>query len=86
MQLLILLLLIQYTNMNNPHEDMKNGLYYGQNKGFFPQISVFIHIKDSVAFAEGFYLLKGMLFATFTDTLYYSIEKNIFDNKKSSIC
>lgn len=82
---LILFLLAQCASMNNLHEDMKNGLYYGQNKGFFPQTAVFVHIKDTVAFAEGFYPLKGVLFATFMDTLYYSAEKNIFNSEKSSV-
>ncbi|MDD2687762.1 MAG: hypothetical protein PHI54_04845 [Bacteroidales bacterium] len=83
--ILVLWLFTQCRTMNYPCENIKNGLYYGQNKGFFPQTSVFVLIKDSVAFAEGFYPLKGMLFITFTDTLYYSAEKNIFNNEKSFI-
>jgi len=71
--------------MKYAHKSIENGLYYGQNKGFFPHTAVFIRIKGSIAFAEGFYPLKGMLFATFTDTLYYSEERNIFNNEISTI-
>lgn len=85
MKYLIIILFMIYSNTNNSSNNIKNGFYYGHNKGFFPQASVFIHIKDSVAFAEGFYPLKGVLLATFTDTLYYSTEKSIFNNEKSSI-
>ncbi|MDR0659812.1 MAG: hypothetical protein LBG19_03205 [Prevotellaceae bacterium] len=79
----ILLLSVQCSSMNYTYRNIENRLLYGQNKGFVPQPVVFVQINDSIAFAEGFYPLKGMLFATFIDTLYYSKEKNIFSNEKS---
>jgi hypothetical protein len=84
-KIFIVLLFTQCVSMNNQHINLTDGLYYGQNKGFIPQTSVFVNIKGPIALAEGFYPLKGMLFATFTDTLYYSEEKNSFDNEKSAI-
>ena len=85
LSLILVWSIIQCTNTAARCENIKNGLYYGHNKRFFPQTAVFVHIKDSLAFAEGFYPFKGMLFATFADTLFYSAEKNIFYNEKSRL-
>jgi hypothetical protein len=65
--------------------EISNGLYYGHNRGFFPQSIIYVNINDSLALVSGFYPLKGLIFSTFIDTLYYSKNKNMFFSNKSTI-
>lgn len=50
-------------------ETLQNGLYYGKNRGFFPQDHVFVHLQQDSAHVECFLQLKGKFFRTFNDTI-----------------
>lgn len=66
--------------------DLKDGFYYGRNKGFFPQNIVYITIKKDTAFVECFLPLKGQFFHTFSDTLILKkIETTLYLSEKSNV-
>ena len=75
-------------NGNNiGNTELKDGFYYGQNKGFFPQIIVYLKIKKDTAFVECYLPLKHEYFHTFSDTLILNkMEASLYSSKKSSIC
>ena len=54
---------------NNKNMNFKKGLYYGRNKGFYPQNIVYVRIGKDTAIVECYLPLKGEYFFTFTDTL-----------------
>jgi hypothetical protein len=81
----MILLFVSCVNKNYIDIDIQQGLYYGQNRGFFPQTIVFVYITNDSVYVKGFYPLKGTIFSTFSDTLYYSEEQKQFVNKGAKI-
>lgn len=66
--------------------DLKEGLYYGRNKGFFPQSIVYATISKDTAFVECYLPLKGAFFHTLSDTLILKDKENpLYTSEKSTI-
>ncbi len=65
------------TNKKNIFEkqNLKNGIYFGQNSSFFPQPMFFAFVKNDTVKVYSYYPLKGKYFFLHKDTL-------LFDNNK----
>ncbi len=96
MNILLINIMCMFLSCNGDkigNTDLKDGFYYGQNKGFFPQIIVYIKINKDTAFVECYLPLKCEYFHTFSDTLIlkkmetilYSSEKSCIYSKKGKL-
>ena len=93
--LIITLCLLNSCSTINNCENMtlKYGLYYGRNKGFFPQNIVYAKIDNNKAIIECYLPIKGEFFLTLSDTLsfvnngstLYSSKRSILYSKKGDV-
>lgn len=89
MNILLINIMCMFLSCNGDkigNTDLKDGFYYGRNKGFFPQNIVYIIIKKDTAFVECFLPLKGQFFHTFSDTLILKkMETTLYSSEKSNL-
>lgn len=81
----ILTLFITCNTEKEMQFDLKNGFYYGRNKGFVPQNIVYIYIENDSALTECYLPFKGEFFHTFSDTLILNHKDNILYKSETSL-
>ena len=81
--ILILLFLSNLWTQQNS-SGVRDGLYYGRKRWFFPPILVYALKKDSLFSVECYFAFKAVYISLLKDTLYNIDEKYI--GKSSQIC
>jgi hypothetical protein len=74
------------SSTNYPSLNIKDGLYYGKNKGFFPQSIIFAKVQTDSIQVDCYLPLKGQYFHLLHDTLlYHQRNDTLFVGKRSIV-